>query len=153
MTQPTCPRCQQAISLNDTIAFDGVHICHVDCRRPRDLTQEERALLFKYCFGHAVAECSTCTQRFRQQELASDLLSFRTHLCPRCRTDLTENTREHLYACAMLPEAVRQRAQDVREAGRKLIKESDHPASIAYVLIAEAEAAIVALRETMRLTA
>jgi hypothetical protein len=153
MTQPTCPRCQRAISLNDTIAFDGNHICHVDCRRPRDLTHEERALLFKYCFGHAVAECSTCAQRFRQQELASDLLGNRTHLCPRCRTDLTENTRAHLYTCAMLPEAVRLRAQEVREAARKLIKESDRVSSLAYVLIAEAEAAIAALRESMRLTA
>jgi hypothetical protein len=62
MTQPTRPRCRRPISANDTIAFDGDPISHVDCRRSRDLSHEERALLFKYCFGHAVAECPTCAQ-------------------------------------------------------------------------------------------
>ena len=152
MAQPTCLRCQRSISSNDTIAFDGNQILHVDCRRPRDLSHEERALLFKYCFGHAVAECAACTQSFRHQELGSDLLGNRTHLCPRCRTDLTEDLRTHLYTCAMLPRAVRFRAQEVREVSQKLIKESDRLSTVAFVLLAEAEAAIAALRETMRLT-
>ncbi len=100
-----------------------------------------------------MAECPVCAQSFRQQELGSDLLGHRTHLCPNCRTDLLENVREHLYACAMLPEAVRVRAQEVREIARKLVKESQRLSSVAYVLIAEAEAAIAALRESMRQTA
>ena len=145
MTQPMCPRCRRPISANDTIAFDGDHICHVDCQRPHDLSHEERALLFKYCFGHAVAECPTCGQRFRQQELGSDLLGNRTHLCRKCRTDLMDSTREHLYACSMLPEAVRARAQQVRDIARKLVKESERLSSVAYVLMAEA--AIAELRE------
>lgn len=140
------------MSSNDTIAFDGNQILHVDCRRPRDLSHEERALPFKYCFGHSVADCATCTQSFRQQELGSDLLGHRTHLCPRCRADLTETLRTHLYSCAMLPRAVRLRAQEVREASQKLIKESARLSPVAFVLLAEAEAAIAALRETMRLT-
>ena len=116
MTRPTCPRCRQSISVNDTIAFDGNQIFHVNCRRPRDLSHEERAILFKYCSGHAVAECPPCTQTFRQQQLGSDLLGNRAHLCPRCRADLTENMREHLYACAMLPAAVRGRSGHRRAA-------------------------------------
>jgi len=152
MTQPMCRRCRRPISANDRIAFDGDHICHVDCQRPHDLSHEERALLFKYCFGHAVAECPTCGRRFRQQELGSDLLGNRTHLCPNCRTDLMDSTREHLYACSMLPEAVRARAQQVRDIARKLVKESERLSSVAYVLMAEAEAAIAELRETMRRT-
>ena len=140
------------MSSDDTIAFDGPQILHVDCRRPRDLSHEERALLFKYCFGHSVVECATCRQSFRQQELGSDLLGNRTHLCPRCRGDLTETLRTHLYSCEMLPRAVRLRAQEVREASQKLIRESARLSPVAFTLLAEAEAAIAALRETMRLT-
>ena len=150
MTQPMCRRCRRPISANDRIAFDGDHICHVDCQRPHDLSHEERALLFKYCFGHAVAECPTCAQSFRQQELGSDLLGNRTHLCAHCRVDLTDGVRAHLYACAILPETVRRKAREAREAAQRLIKERDRLTSEAFVLIAEAEAAIAALRETMR---
>jgi len=63
-----------------------------------------------------------------------------------------DSTREHLYACAILPEAVRARAQQVRDIARKLVKESERLSSVAYVLMAEAEAAIAELRETMRRT-
>lgn len=63
-----------------------------------------------------------------------------------------DSTREHLYACSMLPEAVRARAQQVRDIARKLVKESERLSSVAYVLMAEAEAAIAELRETMRRT-
>ena len=151
MTQPICPRCRRSIAENDTIAFDGDNtIIHLDCRKPRDLSHEERALLFKYCFGHAVATCPDCKQSFRQQELGSDLLGNRTHLCVRCRVDLTESVRAHLYGCTLLPETVRRRAQEAREASQKLIKEGGRLTSAAFVLIAEAEAAIAALHETMR---
>jgi len=152
MTQPICPRCRWSIAENDTIAFDANQIVHRDCRKPRDFSNEERALLFKYCFGHAVATCPDCNQSFRQQELASDLLGNRTHLCARCRVDLTEGVRAHLYGCAILPEAVRQRARQAREAAQRLIKESHGLTGNAFVLIAAAEAAIAALRETMRTT-
>ena len=77
----------------------------------------------------------------------------RMHLRPNWLTDLTDSTREHLYACTMLPEAVRVKAQEVREIARKLVKEGERITSVAYVLIAEAEAAIAALRETMQRTA
>ena len=149
MAQPKCPRCHQSIMVDDTVSFDSDAIAHLDCRRPRDLSHEERALLFRYCFDHVVAECANCAKKFRQQELASDLMGNRTHLCPGCRADLTNAVRSHLYACAMLPSEVQRRAREVREAARKLIKQSQELSNCADVLMREAEAAIAALRETM----
>jgi hypothetical protein len=90
MNQPKRPRSGQSVSENDTVAFDGGRVAHLDCRRPRDLSHEERALLFKYCFDHAIGECAACRQSYRQQELASDLVGNRTRLCPTCRADLTD---------------------------------------------------------------
>ena len=83
--------------------FDDSQIVHLDCRRPFELNYEERALLFMFCWGHPVAVCSACDQNFRQHELATDLFDHRTHLCPRCRMDLTVTIREHLFACALVP--------------------------------------------------
>src|SRR5262249_56812588 len=93
-----------------------------------------------------------CTASFRQHQLGGDLLAHRAHLCPRCREDLTESLRGHLYSCAVLPEEVRQRAQDAREAARRLVKDSAQLRDQAEVLMREAEGAIAALRETMRRT-
>jgi len=149
MTQPKCPRCLQVVSREDTVVFDSGQLMHRDCRRPRGLSPEERALLFKYCFDHAVVECASCTQDFREQELGADLLGNRTNLCPRCRRDLTEQLREHLYNCLMLPGEVRRKAREARAAARRLVKESQF-SDQAEVLIREAEAAIAALHETMR---
>jgi len=50
----------------------------------------------------------------------------------------------------MLPEELRRRAQAVREAAQSLTKESRELRDISDVLIREAEAALHALRETMR---
>ena len=149
MAQPTCSRCLQVISVEDTI-----HICrgvmtHVDCRRPRDLSPEERAILFRYCWNHAVAKCVACTGRFRQNELGADLLSHRIHLCPRCRADLTESVRGHLYGCAMLPTEVRLTAGEVRDATRKLVTHRHQLSDHADGLIHEAETAASTLRKTM----
>lgn len=52
----------------------------------------------------------------------------------------------------MLPEEVRLRAQEAREAARRLVKESSRLRDQADVLMREAEAAIAALRETMQRT-
>ena len=73
-------------------------VVHLDCQRPRDPSREESILLFRYCWGHGVAKCPAYDQSFRQQQLGADLLSHRSHPCPRCRTDLTESLRGHLYA-------------------------------------------------------
>src|SRR5215510_13627888 len=116
------------------------------------LTTEENALLFAYCYGHVVAYC--CDLSFRLVELAADA-GGRTNLCPRCHRDMTQIARAHLYGCAMLPSEVRLRAQAVREAAQRLVKESQQLRDRSDVLIREAEAALFksqrALREAMLL--
>jgi len=122
---------------------------HADCRNPRALGPEERAILFRYCWSHSVAKCIACTERFRQQELGVDLLSHRTHLCPRCRADLIESVRGHLYSCAVLPTEMRLRAGNMRDTLRQVVKQRQRSSAPAEVLIREAEAAVSALRDTM----
>jgi hypothetical protein len=150
MTQPKCPRCLQLLGLDDTLVFDGDQFYHLDCARPRDLSPEERVVLFRYCFDHAVAACGKCGQDFRQAELAADLFSSRTNLCPRCRVDLTERLREHVYNCALLPSEVRRRAREARAAAKRLVKESQQVSDRADVLAREAEATLAANRPLMR---
>ena len=140
----------QPINSNDTISFDDNQIVHLDCRRPLELTYEERALLFMFCWGHPVAACTACHQSFRQHELANDLFDHRTHLCPRCRTDLTVTIREHLFSCQLVPAEVRWRAEDARDAARKLIRQGDELSNHADALLHEAESAVCALREAMK---
>lgn len=152
MTYPRCPRCLAAISQDDTVRLSGHSVVHLDCQRPRDLSPEERLLLFRYCWEHAVAKCLACNASFQQHQLGGDLLAHRSYLCPRCRAGLTDSLRGHLYGCALLPVEVRQRAQDAREAARRLVKDSSQLRDQADVLMREAEAAIAALRETMRRT-
>src|SRR5262249_24473533 len=110
-----CLGCSKVVLAGDTIVLALGRIAHFDCTRPRILGPEERSLLYRYCWERAVANCEPCARRYRPSELASDLLSDRDQLCPRCRTDLTESVRAHLYACAMLPEEVRRRAREARE--------------------------------------
>jgi len=150
VAQPKCPRCIQSINSNDTIMFDDSQIVHLDCRRPFELNYEERALLFMFCWGHPVAACSACNLNFRQHELATDLFDHRTHLCPRCRGDLTVTIREHLFACALVPTEVRWRAEDARDAARRLIKQRHELSNQADALKHEAESAMSALREAMK---
>ena len=107
-------------------------------------------MLYRYCWEHRVAECPDCARRLRQEELASDFLGHKTHLCPHCHTDLTENVRAHIYECTVLPVEVRLRARAARDAARRLVKQSSELTDRADVLMREAEAAIAALRDTMR---
>ena len=150
--EPTCSRCWQVLSPEDTIDRDGGRVVHLDCRRPRRLSFAERALLYQYCWGHAVGECVSCGQSFRQDELLSGLFGD-TDLCPRCRKDLTDSTRVHLYSCAMLPAEVRRRAQEIRAASQKLAKQSGQLHGQADVLMREAEVALAALRDAMKQSA
>jgi hypothetical protein len=48
----TCRACSQTISPEDTIVFGYGLLGHLDCRRPRVLSAEERTLLFIYCRDH-----------------------------------------------------------------------------------------------------
>ncbi|PYN74154.1 MAG: hypothetical protein DMD96_30920 [Candidatus Rokuibacteriota bacterium] len=142
-----CPLCSRTIWPADTVVSGYGHLSHLDCQRPRALSPEARAL-FSCCRDHAVG-CVLCAGSFRVVELAPDVLGPRTLLCPQCRTDLTDSVRTHLYACAMLPEEVRRRAQGAREAAQALAKRSHQLRDSADVLIREAEAALDALREAM----
>jgi hypothetical protein len=147
----TCPQCSRTISPEDTIIFRHRLLGHLDCRRPRVLSAEEHTLLIIYCRDHQVAECVACRGRFRLREVASlDAFGVRLHVCPWCHTDLTDSMRAHLYGCAMLPAEVRRRAQAAREAARSLVKRSQQLSDAADVLLREAEAALYALRDTMR---
>ena len=148
----SCPNCSRTISPDDTIVFNRRLLGHLDCRRPRVLSAEERTLLLIYCRDHHVAECVRCAGRFHLQAVASrDSFGVHTHRCPQCHTDLTDRLRAHLYGCAMLPVEVRLKAQAAREAARSLVKHSaeQHVRSIAR-LVAEADAALYALRDTIR---
>ena len=149
MSQVTCHRCKEPITFDDTVSLDGERIGHLDCRRPRDLTYEERDLLFKYCLGHVVAVCEACGHSCKPQELAWDLLGKRSYLCPGCRAELTTVARTHLYSCAMLPSEVRRRAREAREATQKLVKQSQEIAARSDVLMREAEASIGAASELL----
>ena len=121
---------------------------------PRLLSAEERTLLLIFCRDHQVAECVRRAGRFHLREVASpDSFGVRTHGCPRCQTDLTDSIRAHLYGCAMLPVAVRRKAQAAREAARSLVKQSHQSRDAADVAVREVEAALHALREMMRQSA
>ena len=149
--QVLCSKCSQPIVLTDIIESSDGHLSHVDCQRHGTLTVEERALVFVYCSGHVVAHCPSCDQSFRFAQLASDLLGgSRTNLCPRCRHDLTQHVRGHLFGCAMLPAEVRVRAQAVRDAARHLVKQSQDARDRSDVLIREAEALLFENQRALR---
>ena len=152
--QVNCTKCSQPIAFTDTIESDNGRLLHVDCKRPQVLTPAERALVFVYCTGHVVARCPACDISLRSTELGADILGGScTNLCPRCRRDLTEAIRGHLFRCAMLPAEVRRRAEEVRAAAQRLVKETQQLRDSSDVLIREAEAALFesqrALREAM----
>ena len=143
-----CTRCSRIVGPGDTILFGPGGLSHVDCRRPRVPSAEERALLFSHCWDHAV-ECAPCASSFRLSELGSDLRGH-TNLCPHCRQDLTDKVRAHLYKCDAISEIVRHRAQAVRAAWERLVRESGELRDAAVALMREAQAALEALREAMR---
>jgi len=151
--QVNCTKCSRSITLTDIIESNNGRLSHIDCGRPQALTPEERALVFVYCAGHIVAYCAPCNEKYGFTQLASDLLGGRTNMCPRCRCDLTEQVRAHLFGCVMLPSEVRLRARAVREAAQHLVKESQQLRDASDVLIREAEALLFerlrSLREVM----
>ena len=144
----TCPQCSRLISPEDTIVVGHGRLAHLDCRRPRALSAEELTLLRIYCRDHPVAECIRCTATFHLVSL--DSLGTSSYACPWCHSDLIENVRAHLYACAVLPAVIRQRAQEARDAARSLVKQSHQLRDNADVLIREAEAALYAFRASLR---
>jgi hypothetical protein len=149
-----CAKCSKPIGLTDIIESHNGQLSHLDCRRPQVLTPEERALVFLYCSGHVVARCPACDVDYRYTELGADVLGGgRTNMCPRCRRDLTEAVNAHLFRCPTLPGEIRLRAQELREAAQRLVKQTQQVSDRSDVLIREAEAALFekqrALREAM----
>jgi hypothetical protein len=145
-----CRKCSRPISVTDVIQSSNGRLQHLDCARSGGLTTEERALLFVYCSEHTVARCLSCDRDFRMTQLAADLFDGRTILCPRCRADLTENVRGHLFTCVTLPSEIRQRTQDVRDAAQRLIKQSRQTIERSDVLIREAEAHLQERQQALR---
>jgi hypothetical protein len=139
-----CPGCSRRIAPEDTFVLRTDCLAHLDCKRPQTLSAEERAVVFRYCWDHWVAECGQCAKSYRMTELASDLFSGKELLCPHCRADLIWSVRGHLQRCAMLPAAVRERAREAREAAQRLSRELGDRADI---LMRELEVALRALRE------
>ena len=152
--QVYCTKCSQPIALTDVIESIDGQLSHVDCQRHHVLTAVERALVHVYCSGHVVAQCPACDISYRFTELAADMVgSSRTNLCPRCRRDLTEAVRAHLFRCAMLPQEIKLKTNALREAAQHLVKQSRQAIDRTDVLIREAEAQLCerqrALREAM----
>jgi hypothetical protein len=149
----TCPQCDKPLTPEDSVivAPDG-RLSHLDCREPRALSREERLALICYCSGHAIVQCSSCAQSYREIELRTDYAQGGTHLCPGCHADLTEGIRGHLHACERLPETVREKARASRDIAQRLVKQSIYLRDRADVLMREAEATIAALRDTWRST-
>src|SRR6516164_8449643 len=65
--QVQCSKCSELLALSDAIESPGGRLSHMDCKRPGMVTMEESALLFAYCYGHAVAYClgATCISGWR----------------------------------------------------------------------------------------
>jgi len=123
MTETKCPRCFQPVFPDDTLAFEGSLLMHFDCGRPRDLSRQERVLLFGHCWGHQMA-CPACGHEFRLFELSPNRFErCNPTCCPRCRIDLIASVREHLYACPLSPEVLRRQAHEARENMRRLVKQ------------------------------
>ena len=149
--QVNCSKCSQPIALTDNVESSDGRLSHADCKRPQVLSPEERALVFVYCANHPVAYCLPCNEKYRFTELAADMLgSSRTNVCPRCRRDLTEEVRAHLFRCMMLPTEVRLRAQAVPEAAQRLVKQAHQACDRADVLISEAEALLFERQRALR---
>jgi hypothetical protein len=149
--QVQCSKCSQPIALTDIIESHDGRLSHVDCKRPKVLTPEERALVFVYCSGHVVARCPVCDVSFRYNELAAEMVGgSRTNMCLRCRRDLTEAVRAHLFRCALLPADVRLLARAVREAAQCLVKESQELRDRSDVLIRESETTLFKRQRALR---
>jgi hypothetical protein len=148
--QVDCSKCSRPIFLADVVESSGGRLSHLDCQRAQGLTPEERALLFVYCGEHIVARCLSCNLDFRMTQLAADVLGGETNLCPRCRKDLTQNVRAHLFSCITLPSEIRQQTREVRDAAQILIKRSHELSDRSHVLIKEAEVHLFERQQALR---
>ena len=146
-----CSKCSRPIALTDIVASNAGRLSHRDCQGPNTLTPEERVLVFVYCSGHFVAWCPICDISYRYTDLAAEMVGGnRTNMCPRCHRELTEAVRAHLFNCAMLPSEVQVRAQEVRQAALRVVKESQQARDRSELLIREAEAHLFERQRALR---
>jgi hypothetical protein len=145
-----CAKCSRPLAVTDAVQLVDGRLAHVECNRPSTLTPEERQLVFVHCSDHDVAHCDTCDISLRFARLGADVLGGRTNMCPRCRQNLTERVRAHLFGCEKLPAVVRRRAQEVREAAQQLVKRSHQLVDRKDVLIREAEAELYRSQQALR---
>ena len=149
--QVKCTKCSKPIALTDIIESNSGLLSHCDCRRPHGLTPEERALIFTFCWDHVVVRCPICDVSFPYTGLAADILGRGgMNLCPRCRLDLTEAVRAHLFSCPKLPSVIRLRAQELRDAAQRVVKESQQLRDRSDVVIRKAEAALFRAQRALR---
>jgi hypothetical protein len=149
--QVNCSKCSMPIALSDIITSHNGHLSHVDCKRLRVLRLEERTLISLYCSEHVVARCRACDVDYRYAELAADLWGgSRTNMCPRCRQDLTEAVRAHVFRCVMLPVEIKNKIQVLSAAAQSLVKESRQLRDRSGVLIGQAKAASFEGRRAFR---
>jgi hypothetical protein len=150
MAELMCSRCLREVAAEDVVESDGAGVAHVNCRRPRDLTHDERSLLYGYCWAHPVV-CPACGWTLRLFELDADPLDhYKRTRCPHCQAELLETVREHVFACPFPPDDQRRRARETREAAQRLVKQAHELRDRAEVLMREAEVAAAALRESAR---
>ena len=101
-------------------------------------------MIFQACWNHPVAVCEQCGGSFKLHELAADFFRRLSHLCPRCRIDLTHAAREHLISCAeaahLDAENVVAEARALRETSVMIRKDAQQQRDTAQRLRAEAEA-------------
>jgi hypothetical protein len=145
--EPMRTRCFGVLSPDDVVEADGTGVAHIDCPRPRDLTHDERSLLYGYCWAHPIG-CPECGRGFRLFELGATY--YKRTCCPHCGFDLIERVRDHLYTCPLSPEVMRRRVREARETAGKLVKQAREFPDRADVLMREAEVAATALRDAMK---
>ena len=146
--EATCMQCRQPISADDTVELHGYRLTHLDCNKPRSLRPEECVYLYVYCWDHTVAECSSCGLSFTQEELVCEPVGSSLYSCLRCRQDLTESIRAHLRSCSELPEQLRQKVQETREATQRLLKRSRELLNQADTAMREMDASRAQLNST-----
>ena len=110
----------------------------------------ERVLLFRYCWGHQL-QCPACGESCRVFEVNSGRFERNKRTsCVRCRADLMESVRGHLYACPSSPEGLRDAAQEARANMRNLLKQVRELRHHGGVLPHQAEAAEIELRDALK---
>ena len=106
--QLKCAKCSEPIAFTDIIESSDGRLSHVDCKRPKVLTPDERALVFLYCSDHVVARCPACDIAYRYTQLAADMVGGnRTNMCPGAVGTLPKPSEHISFAAPCCPRRYR----------------------------------------------